>query len=189
IVELKKLKQTGSVQTYQEAFEALLNRVDLLELVAVSMFMGGLKPKVGTPIRMFQGTTLSETYGLTRMPEATNAILKRRYNIPLLPTPKQSTTTYASKAVTTPVKSNSVGQISVYVTRNWVHKPYRLTQKELEDKRAKGQCFYCDQKYEPGHKCSGQLHSIEVICKGDFDNHIDGDVEMISVEYTYPFCT
>ncbi|GJU00585.1 putative mitochondrial protein [Tanacetum coccineum] len=44
IVELKNLKQTGSVQTYQEAFEALLNKVDLLEPVAVSMFMGGLKP-------------------------------------------------------------------------------------------------------------------------------------------------
>nr|GFB15304.1 hypothetical protein [Tanacetum cinerariifolium] len=29
IMELKNLKQTGSVQTYQEAFEALLNRVDL----------------------------------------------------------------------------------------------------------------------------------------------------------------
>nr|GEU31244.1 hypothetical protein [Tanacetum cinerariifolium] len=85
IVELKNLKQTGSVQTYQEAFEALLNRVDLPELVAV---------------------------------KATNTILKPRYNTPLLPTPKQSTTTYVSKAMTTPVKSNSVGQSSGYVTRN-----------------------------------------------------------------------
>nr|GEW16251.1 putative mitochondrial protein [Tanacetum cinerariifolium] len=118
IVELKNLKQTGSVQTYQEAFEALLNRVDLLKLIAVSMFMGGLKPKVGTPMRMFQATTLSETYGLARMQEATNTILKPRYNTPLLPTPKQSTTTYVSKVVTTPVKSNSVGQSSGYVTRN-----------------------------------------------------------------------
>nr|GEU79283.1 hypothetical protein [Tanacetum cinerariifolium] len=50
IVELKNLKQTGSVQTYQEAFEALLNRVDLPELVDVSMFMGGLKLEVRTPM-------------------------------------------------------------------------------------------------------------------------------------------
>nr|GEU31245.1 hypothetical protein [Tanacetum cinerariifolium] len=118
IVELKNLKQTGSVQTYQEAFEALLNRVDLPELLDVSMFMGGLKPEVWTLIRMFQATTLSETYGLTRMQEATNTILKPRYNTPLLPTPKQSTTTYVCKAVTTPVKSNSVGQSSGYVTIN-----------------------------------------------------------------------
>ncbi|GJR56618.1 putative mitochondrial protein [Tanacetum coccineum] len=115
IVELKNLKQTGSVQNYQEAFEVLLNR-------------------------------------LARMQEATNTILKPRYNTPLLPTPKQSTTTFASKAVTTPVKSNSVDQSSGYVTRNGVHKPYRLTQKELEEKMAK-----------------------EVICEGDIDNCIDGD--------------
>nr|GEV06803.1 hypothetical protein [Tanacetum cinerariifolium] len=104
--------------TYQETFEALLNKVDLHELVAVSMFMGGLKLEVETPMRMFQATTLSETYGLARMQEATNTILKPRYNTPLLPTPKQYTTTYVSKDVTTPVKSNSVGQSSGYVTRN-----------------------------------------------------------------------
>ncbi|GKE44832.1 hypothetical protein Tco_1472116 [Tanacetum coccineum] len=149
IVELKNLMQTRSVQTYQ-----------------------GLKPEIGTPMRMFQATTLSESYGLARMQEATNTILKPRYNTPLLPTPKQSTNTYASKVVTTPVKSNSVGQSSGYMTKNGVHKPYRLTQKELEDKRTKGQCFYYDQKYTPGHKCSGQLHCIEVICDGDFDNHM-----------------
>ncbi|GKA67378.1 reverse transcriptase, partial [Tanacetum coccineum] len=175
IVEVKNLKQTGSVQNYQEAFKALLNRVDLPEPIAVSMFIGGLKPEVGTPIRMFQANNLSESYQLARMQEATNTILKPRYNTPLLPTPKQSTTTFASKAVTTPVKSNLVGQSSGYVTRNVVHKPYKLTQKELEEKRAKGQCFYCDQKFVPGHKCSGQLHSIEVICEGDIDNCIDGD--------------
>nr|GEU46415.1 O-acyltransferase WSD1-like [Tanacetum cinerariifolium] len=153
ILELKNLKQTGSVQTYQEVFKALLNRVDLPDLVAMSMFMGGLKH------------------------EATNTILKPRYNTPLLPTLTQSNTTYASKAVTTPVKSNSVGQSSRYITRNRIHKPYRLTQRELEDKRAKGECFYYDQKYAPGHKCRGQLHSIDVIFGGDFDNYIDGDDE------------
>nr|GFA28851.1 hypothetical protein [Tanacetum cinerariifolium] len=170
-------KKTRSVQTYQEAFEALLNRVDLPKLLVVSMFMAGLKPQVGNPMRMFQATTLSETYGLDRMQKATNTILKPMYNTLLLRTPKQSTTTYASKAVTTPVKSNSVGQSSRYVTRNGVHKPYRLTQRELEDKRAKGQCFYCEKNYAPGHKCSGQLHYIEVICGDNFDSYIDCDDE------------
>nr|GEZ08627.1 hypothetical protein [Tanacetum cinerariifolium] len=105
---------------------------------------GGLKPEVRTLMRMFQATPISESYGFARMQEATNTILKPRYNTHLLPTPKQSTTTYASKAVTTPVKYNLVGQSSGYVTKNKVHKPYRLTQRELEDKRAKGQCFYYD---------------------------------------------
>nr|GEW01295.1 hypothetical protein [Tanacetum cinerariifolium] len=115
IVELKNLKQTGSVQHCQGVFEALLNKVDLPEPIAVSMFIGGLKPQVRTPMRMFQANTLSEAYQLARMQEATNTILKPRYNTPLLLTPKQSTptTTYASKAMTTPTKTNSVGQNKV----------------------------------------------------------------------------
>nr|GFC61714.1 transposon Ty3-G Gag-Pol polyprotein [Tanacetum cinerariifolium] len=119
-------------------------------------------------MRMFQATTLSETYGLSRMQEATITILKPRYHTPLLPTPKQSTTTYVSKAVNTPVKSNSVGQSSGYVTRNGVHKPYRLTQRELEDKRAKGQCFYCAQKGRVGK----QVVHILIDC-GSTHNFLD----------------
>nr|GEY45749.1 zinc finger, CCHC-type [Tanacetum cinerariifolium] len=38
-----------------------------------------------------------------------------------------------------------------------------LTQKELEEKRVKNQCFYCDQKHIPSHKCSGQVLSLEVL--------------------------
>nr|GEV48684.1 hypothetical protein [Tanacetum cinerariifolium] len=161
IMELKNLKQTGSVQHCQGVFEALLNKV-----------------------------YLPEPIDLAKMQEATNTILKPRYNTPLLPIPKQSTptTTYASKAMTTLTKTNSVGQNSRYVTRNGVHKPYRLTQKELEDKRAKGQCFYCDQKFIPGHKCSGQLHSIKIIAESDLDNYIDGDDEIYEdcVDDMYP---
>ncbi|GKE25979.1 hypothetical protein Tco_1441363 [Tanacetum coccineum] len=43
----------------------------------------------------------------------------------------------------------------------------RLTKKELEEKRAKNQCFYCDQKYTPGHTCIGQLYLLEVIEDND----------------------
>ncbi|GJY87372.1 reverse transcriptase [Tanacetum coccineum] len=28
---------------------------------------------------------------------------------------------------------------------------------------AKNQCFYCDQRYTPGYKCSGQMYSLEVL--------------------------
>ncbi|GKA63785.1 hypothetical protein Tco_0763391 [Tanacetum coccineum] len=44
------------------------------------------------------------------------------------------------------------------------NRPFKkLTQKELEEKRAKQLCFYCDKKYSLGHKCSGQMYSLEVV--------------------------
>ncbi|GJR97539.1 putative mitochondrial protein [Tanacetum coccineum] len=37
-----------------------------------------------------------------------------------------------------------------------------LTQKEIREKRANRLCFYCDQKYIHGHKCSGQMFVLKV---------------------------
>nr|GEX01391.1 retrovirus-related Pol polyprotein from transposon 297 family [Tanacetum cinerariifolium] len=37
-----------------------------------------------------------------------------------------------------------------------------MTQKEIADKRAKNLCFYCDEKFVPGHKCSGQLFLLQI---------------------------
>lgn len=46
---------------------------------------------------------------------------------------------------------------------HYVQPRRQLTQKEFEDKRAKNLCFYCDQRYTPGHKCSCQLNSLEIL--------------------------
>ena len=32
--------------------------------------------------------------------------------------------------------------------------PTRLTPQQLEERRAKGNCFNCDNKYSKGHKCA-----------------------------------
>ena len=56
VMELKNLKQTSSVQVYQESFEALLNKVDTVDLpdtCTVSLFIGGLKDEIAYAIRMF----------------------------------------------------------------------------------------------------------------------------------------
>lgn len=40
-----------------------------------------------------------------------------------------------------------------------------MTATEMNEKRAKGLCFWCDEKFEHGHKCRGkklQLFHIEV---------------------------
>nr|GEV35407.1 putative mitochondrial protein [Tanacetum cinerariifolium] len=59
----------------------------------------------------------------------------------------------------------------------WGNRPFKLTQKELEERRAKNQCFYYDQRYFPGHKCSGQLHSLKVVSKSYDELGMEGDDE------------
>lgn len=43
----------------------------------------------------------------------------------------------------------------------------RLTRAEMDDKRAKGLCFWCDKKFGIGHRCGeGQVHKLEVWDEG-----------------------
>ncbi|GJR97175.1 retrovirus-related pol polyprotein from transposon 17.6 [Tanacetum coccineum] len=166
IVDLKILKQEGSIQQYQEAFETLLNRVELNEAYAVSLFIGGLKKEVSMPIRMFKITNLTDVYVMAKMQEATNAVLKPMYNSSLLSTPKFVPNS-VNKYVNAPLKSATVNGGNQIMSRNSGNRLYRLTQKELEEKRAKNQCFYYDQKYFVGHKYSGRLYSLEVVSEND----------------------
>lgn len=40
----------------------------------------------------------------------------------------------------------------------------KLTSKEMEERKAKGLCFWCDEKYTMGHKCKKkQLFSVEML--------------------------
>nr|GEW85708.1 hypothetical protein [Tanacetum cinerariifolium] len=76
MVELKNLKQVGSVQAYQDLFEALLNKVDQLKAYAISLFIGGLKKEIGLCVRMFKLNKLVDVYCLAKMQEVTLAIFK-----------------------------------------------------------------------------------------------------------------
>nr|GEW41408.1 hypothetical protein [Tanacetum cinerariifolium] len=181
IVDLKNLKQEGSVQQYQEIFESLLNRVELNEAYAVRLFIRELKKEVSMPIGMFMITNLIDVYVMAKMQEATNAVLKPRYNSAMLPTPK-----FVSNSVNKPVnasfKLTNVNGVNQSVSRTGGNRSYRLTRKELEEKRAKNQRFYCDQKYFPGHKCNGQLYSLEVVSENDIELITEGEGETMKVK-------
>ena len=42
-------------------------------------------------------------------------------------------------------------------------RPLNLTPRQMEEKRVKSQCFWCDERFVPGHKCKNrQLYTIFV---------------------------
>ncbi|GKA56752.1 reverse transcriptase [Tanacetum coccineum] len=183
MVELKNLKQTSTIKSYQDQFESLLNKVDLLESYAISLFVGGLKDERSMSIRMFKLTTLAGVFSIARMQEATNNAMKPMY------TPTQSNykfnnvrgayegTGLLPKPTTIPLALPTPTQTSN--GERFTNTPFRkqLTQKELEEKGAKNQCFYCDQRYSLGHKCSGQVHSLEVI--GESEEYEEEGIEQL----------
>ncbi|GKB03552.1 retrotransposon-related protein [Tanacetum coccineum] len=159
---LKNAKYDKSAKDYQDIFDNLLCRVEVSEEQAISLYLGGLPTELEMAVRMFKPKTLSDAYCLTTLQEATLEAVKKknrpfgsqsngRFGVtnvngstnrqPLLPLPATNTNG-RSKPNTPPRK--------------------QLTQKEYEEKRSKNLCFYCDQKYVPGHKCTGQLYSLIV---------------------------
>lgn len=73
--ELKLLIQTGTLKTYCLAFDALLNKVSIPEKYAVSLFVGGLKPKLRCMVKMFNPKNLREAYALAKQQEVANSTL------------------------------------------------------------------------------------------------------------------
>nr|GEX70036.1 hypothetical protein [Tanacetum cinerariifolium] len=130
LMELKKLKQDGTMKDYQEKFEALLNMVEFEEKHAISLFLGRLKSEVSLQIRMFTLHTLTEAFYMAKMQEQTLVALKSRYTL-LLPTPSHknnNNVAHGSRTNSVVVKPN---------TRNRNPNRTRLTQKEYEEKKAR----------------------------------------------------
>ncbi|XP_071738959.1 uncharacterized protein [Rutidosis leptorrhynchoides] len=133
------IRHTGLVQVYNDEFEALLNKVEVNEKQAISLYVAGLQKEIEMPVRMFRPRTLEDAMCLAKMQEETLTATRKSFD------------QYTPKVTATSNRR-------------------QLTQKEIEEKRAKHLCFYCDEKYVPGHKCSGQLYSLEVLGASEADN-------------------
>nr|GFA74428.1 hypothetical protein [Tanacetum cinerariifolium] len=107
---------------------------------------------------------------LASLQEATLAVVKQRKTT-LLPTLRTASnwnvnknTSYAPKSTTTtlalPAPNNH--HVNKYSINEAPVQMKLLSQMEFNEKRAKNLCFYCDKKYVPGHKCEGQMFTLEV---------------------------
>lgn len=128
---LSKIRQTGLLRDYQREFERLGNRVrGWTQKALVGTFMGGLQPEISEGIRMFKPKTLKEAISLARMRD--EQLLRQKKAI--RPSFQSSSSSPTKSKQSTPVK--------------------RLSWEEMQNRRAKGLCFNCDEKFFPGHRCS-----------------------------------
>ncbi|KAD1274138.1 hypothetical protein E3N88_43077 [Mikania micrantha] len=75
--DLKALTQYGEfdlLEDYCDKFDLLLNKVNICQEYAISLFLEGLKPEIGSHVRMFRPTTLKDAYSLSRMQNHANTV-------------------------------------------------------------------------------------------------------------------
>lgn len=145
---LHRLKHITTVAAYIEAFERLSHRIDNLpESFLLGCFVGGLKEEIRLEVKLKKPRTMTDAMGLSRLVEeklnlqrrvtsstrvtSFNSLPKGPHSVGILgPTPSQRLALPASS----PVR--------------------RLSGAEAKERREKGLCYYCDDRYIPGHKCT-----------------------------------
>ncbi|KAF7841378.1 Transposon Ty3-G Gag-Pol polyprotein [Senna tora] len=137
------VKLNKTVHTYSEfitgllaQFEKLSTKVTgLTEDLLVSMFVGGLKGYIQTEVVLGQPSTYMEVVSLANYPP--------------------SNASPVTSKVSTPATSGTKGSVSESSTSSPLHK--RLSAAEIKAKRARGECYYCPEKYSKAHKCKASF--------------------------------
>lgn len=180
--QLSKLSQRGSVAQFQSDFEAMMNQVTgISESLLISFFISGLRSPIQWELLLSRPPSLIEAFALARAYEAQLDDSSRDTRPWSKWTPKSTQSTSlgpisSSPNPTPPPKPQSttslalpnqtVPPISPPMTKPSALPPllptptlpvHRFSAAELRDKREKGICYNCDQKWSSGHKCRSKF--------------------------------
>lgn len=172
MAELMELKQIATVKEYHDEFDSIINRLQLSPANTLSCFVTGLSEELRSLVRMFNPATISQAYALAKIQEANLSKTQAKTPIkpPLLTTVpnnsfnKSGPSSYFAKTQSFPHKPmNTLSKQPVAPFKpnpNWKI----LSPAEMDERRSKGLCFFCDEKYEFGHRCKSkrpQLYHLE----------------------------
>ncbi|XP_042051538.1 uncharacterized protein LOC121796828 [Salvia splendens] len=160
LADLRNLKQKGTLQDYMDTFDELYPRAGIREDQALSFFLSGLIDELQMPVRMFRPKALSEAYSLAKLQELTVRALdvKTKMNQSQV---QSSSSYYSNSKPMSVTATNKVGTLSNWSGGNKDGNKYggvrasaNLTPKEMDEKRARKECFWCTEKFTPNHQCS-----------------------------------
>ena len=142
---LTRLMQTSTVAVYKAQFKVLSNRSKgISSSRKLSCFLSGLKDEIRLPIRMLNPQSLNEAFGLSKIQEEYNWRYKR-----------------SSKNQLEPSKSSILGPPpkvpTLTNTKNNRLPIKRISLAQMEERKKKGLCYNCDEKWGLGHKCKNAM--------------------------------
>ncbi|XP_070665927.1 uncharacterized protein [Malus domestica] len=142
---LFKLRQTGPLRDYIVEFRRLATRTsEVGPILLKSCFLGGLKKELRYDVKLLRPSTVHEAISFAAQIDAKLTDLK--------PSPQKSHLLHKPHFALPPHS----------LTRPHPHTlPYKkLTPEEVQRKKDKGECWFCDAKWVRGHKC---VHTKQLI--------------------------
>lgn len=154
--DFNKLQQDGSVEEYRSKFDELKafmlqgNR-SLSEDYFIRSFLSGLKEELKSMVMIMRPQTLAQAVQVAKLQETSVEHLKSGFKN----TVKQATSglkPFKILPASTPSRSYSQENKGILARR--------LSNAEMEERRKKGLCFHCYEKFTYGHRCK-KLFNIE----------------------------
>ena len=195
--EFTEHKQEGDLESYIKDFDMLWNRAQIAERQALVFFLGGLEIEIKNLVKMFEPKSLKQAYNLARLH---NNTLTHRKITPHYPRSQSqmgpnsqptrvnispnhpSTNNIPQKTSTAAILPNPT---SFNPNQQRPIRPIRT--KEMDDRRAKGLCFWCDERFVPGHRCRNRrLYSLCIVEDEGENSEGEEPVETLSVEALTP---
>ena len=184
--ELMEHKQDGDLEGYIKDFDELWNRAQISEKQALVFFLGGLEIEIKHLVKMFEPKSLKQAYNLARLHNNTLTHRKIHPHYPRSqgqihshsPPMKPNYPTNTLKAEINPCENSSQALLPTPTTFHpnnnssyFGHKPSKpIRTKEMDERRAKGLCFWRDEKFVPGHRYRNRkLYSLCIV-DDDGDN-------------------
>jgi hypothetical protein len=153
---LFKLTQSTTVAAYLVEFEALANRiVGLSPADLLSCFISGLKVDIRREVLSRQPTSLTQAAGLARLQED-KLLDQQRVNRPKLTPPPPR---YSSDSSSIARPGPGPGLLPTPPAKPRFR---HLSESEMAERREKGLCFNCDQKWSRNHNCRARIFLMVV---------------------------
>lgn len=174
VEKFNRLQQNDTIENYIDEFDNLRSLMEqynhiLPDTYFLESFIGGLKPAVKPFVRAFKPVNVTEAIRYARLQEEALLVNTQKF---------VKSSTYQPYSVTTSSVGNHINagkppllptpQIKPLQSLSATEKPkpFKFIPAEIRaEKMAKGLCYYCDQKYERGHRCSfkeKQLFTVEI---------------------------
>ncbi|KAJ1702159.1 hypothetical protein LUZ63_001938 [Rhynchospora breviuscula] len=164
--EFKRVHQTGRVGDYIKRFEKAKTRLMFETKIRnipfyVMGFVSGLKEELRHAVDILDPVTLNQAYQFAKKAELNLDGLEKKYRISAKPSFYQTSDKSVSLQNNKPPKSfayqNNGNKLNAVPTH-----PSNSKALSIDQKKALGLCFWCDEKYTPGHRCKGKdLHTME----------------------------
>ncbi|KAH7513106.1 hypothetical protein FEM48_Zijuj12G0161300 [Ziziphus jujuba var. spinosa] len=142
---LAHLRQTSIVAAYQENFKKLSHHIDgLPESFLIGCFIAGLQDNV----KIKHPPTLTEAIGVARLIEKHNLLQRKLPQFPRSPVPTTHNQGNPTQGLLGPPPSPKTTPSTLPPSLR------RISPQEACERREKGLCYYCDEKFIPGHRCA-----------------------------------